>query len=62
MPLFPLKTMCPYSEQVHDIEHYSASIGDDIDAKINYIKHIKCFFMNSWNIEKHGASIGGDLK
>ena len=27
------RTMCLYSEQVEDIEHYSASIGDDLDAK-----------------------------
>ena len=23
------------------IEHYGASFGDDIDAKMNYFKHIK---------------------
>ena len=23
------------------IEHYGASLGDDIDAKMNYLKHIK---------------------
>ena len=27
------RTMCLYSEQVEDIEHYSAGIGDDLDAK-----------------------------
>ena len=32
---FPLMTMCPYSEQVEDIEHYSARVGVDIDAKMN---------------------------
>ena len=26
-------TMFPYSEQVQDIEHYGASVGDDLDAK-----------------------------
>ena len=26
-------TMFPYSEQVQDIEHYDASVGDDLDAK-----------------------------
>ena len=26
-------TMLPYSEQVQDIEHYGASVGDDLDAK-----------------------------
>ena len=26
-------TMFPYSEQVQDIEHYSASVGGDMDAK-----------------------------
>ena len=26
-------TMFPYSEQVQDIEHYNASVGDDLDAK-----------------------------
>ena len=32
---FPLMTMCPSSEQVLDIEHDGASIGDDFDAKMN---------------------------
>ena len=27
------RTMCLYFEQVEDIEHYSASIRDDLDAK-----------------------------
>ena len=26
-------TMFPYSEQVQAIEHYCASVGDDLDAK-----------------------------
>ena len=26
-------TMFPYSEQVQDIEHYCASVGDALDAK-----------------------------
>ena len=26
--------MCLYSEQVEDIEHYGASIRDDLDAKL----------------------------
>ena len=26
-------TMFPYSEQVQDIEHCGASVGDDLDAK-----------------------------
>ena len=26
------------------IEHYGASLGDDIDAKMNYFKHIKWLF------------------
>ena len=26
-------TMFPYCEQVQDIEHYGASVGDDLDAK-----------------------------
>ena len=28
-------TKCSYSEEVEDTEHYSASIGDGLDAKIN---------------------------
>ena len=28
-------TMFPYSEQVQDIEHYDASVGDDLDAKLS---------------------------
>ena len=28
-------TMFPYSEQVQDMELYSASVGDDLDAKMN---------------------------
>ena len=32
---FPLMTMCPYSKQVQDIQHYGASVGDDLDAKMN---------------------------
>ena len=30
------------------IEHYGASFGDDIDAKMNYFKHIKCLFNVYW--------------
>ena len=26
------------------IEHYGASFGDDIDAKMNYFKHVKWLF------------------
>ena len=26
-------SMFPYSEQVQDIGHYDASVGDDLDAK-----------------------------
>ena len=26
------------------IEHYGANFGDDIDAKMNYFKHIKWLF------------------
>ena len=26
---------CSYSEQVEDIEHYSANIGYDLDTKMN---------------------------
>ena len=26
------------------IQHYGASFGDDIDAKMNYFKHIKWLF------------------
>ena len=26
-------TMFPYSEQVQDIQHYGASVGDDLDDK-----------------------------
>ena len=26
-------TICPYCEQVQDIGHYGASVGDDLDAK-----------------------------
>ena len=31
----PLMTKCSYSEEVEDTEHYSASIGYDIHAKMN---------------------------
>ena len=31
--LFTKITMFPYSEQVQDIELYTTSIGDDLDAK-----------------------------
>ena len=31
--LFTKITMFPYSEQVQDIQHYSASVGDDLDEK-----------------------------
>ena len=33
--------MFPYSEQVQDIELYGTSVGDDFDAVMNYLKHIK---------------------
>ena len=36
--------MCLYSEQVEDIEHYSASIGDDLDAKMNYFSKSNGFY------------------
>ena len=55
---FPLKTMCPYSEQVQVIGHYSVSVGDDIVAKMNYFNIV--FFVNSCNIEQYSASVGGD--
>ena len=29
-------TMFPYSEQVQGIEHYGASVGDDLDAKLKW--------------------------
>ena len=29
---FTKTTMFPYSEQDQDIEHYGASVGDDLDA------------------------------
>ena len=32
---YTLMTMCPYSKQVQDIELYGASVGDDLDAKMN---------------------------
>ena len=28
-------TKCSYSEEVEDTEHYSASIGNDLDANLN---------------------------
>ena len=34
-------TTFPYSEQVQDIELYGTSVGDDFDAVMNYLKHIK---------------------
>ena len=37
----PLMTICPYSEQVQYIENYGASVGDDLDAKMNKFIHIK---------------------
>ena len=42
------RTMCSYSEQVEDNEHYNASIGGEFDAKVNSFKHIKCFFVKFW--------------
>ena len=36
-------TMCSYSEQVEDIEHYNASIGGEFEAQMNSFKHIKWF-------------------
>ena len=36
------RTMCSYSEQVEDVEHYNASF-DEFDSKMNSFKHIKCF-------------------
>ena len=35
--------MYSYSEQVEDIEHYNASIGDEFDAKMNSFRHINGF-------------------
>ena len=29
------RTMCSYSEQVEDIEHYNANIGDEFDVKMD---------------------------
>ena len=40
--------MCPYSKQVQDIELYGASVGDDLDAKMNYFKHINGLFYVYW--------------
>ena len=30
------------------IEHYGACFGDDIDAKMNYFKHIQCILIIKW--------------
>ena len=43
-------TMFPYSEQVQDIEHYGASVGDDLDAKWTNSSKRKGL-MNFWYIE-----------
>ena len=32
---YPLMTICPYCEQIGDIEHQCANDGDDLDAKMN---------------------------
>ena len=40
------RTMCSYSEQVEDIEHYNASIGCEFDARMNSFKHIIWFLLN----------------
>ena len=31
-------TKCSYFEEVEDTEHYSASIGNDLDANLNMSK------------------------
>ena len=31
-------TKCSYSEEIEDTEHYSASIGNDLDATLNMSK------------------------
>ena len=48
--------MCLYSEQVEDIEHYSASIGDDWVIQANQM-----VLMNFWYIEHYGARVGDDI-
>ena len=35
MLAYSLVTMCPYSKHVQDIEQFGASVGDDLDAKMN---------------------------
>ena len=37
------RTICSYSEQVEDIEHYNASIGGEVDEKMNSFMYIKWF-------------------
>ena len=37
-------TMFPYSEQVQDIEHYGASVGDDLGAKWTSSSKLKGFY------------------
>ena len=32
---YPLMTICPYSEQVEDIEHLTQIVGDHLNAKMN---------------------------
>ena len=36
-------------------------VFDDLDAKMNQFKYIKCFFMNFWYIEHYNASVGDDF-
>ena len=50
--------MCPYSKHVQDIEQFGASVGDDLDAKLNQFKHIKLVIINFWKFEQYGASVG----
>ena len=39
-------TICSYSEQFEDIEHYNARFGGEFDANMNSFKHIKFFLCN----------------
>ena len=44
-------TMFPYSEQVQDIEHYGASVGDEFWMLNELIQANEKVFMNFWYIE-----------
>ena len=49
--LFTKITMFPYSEQVQDIEHYGASVGDEFWMLNELIQANEKVFMNFWYIE-----------